>query len=154
MRLRPCSVCLPLVCPPPWNWHNWVLLVFSAGRPHWSLVRDDCAVHRAQRMLPPAVDKKSWGLVIAITQLSQSNCPKTPEGRYVVPKLKLLMAMKHAKRDPTGVMLMRRLRALEAVGNHFRFMRGIRTRGPKPTEVPEAYLELQLKMLNRYVKFV
>ena len=76
IRCRPSRVCFPLVCPPPWNWHFWVLLVFSAGRPHWSFVRDDLAVHRAQHMRPPAVDKRGWGLVIAITQLSQTIWPR------------------------------------------------------------------------------
>jgi len=39
-------------------------------------VRDDCAVHRAQHMRPPAVDKKSWGLLIAISSIIPVNGQK------------------------------------------------------------------------------
>ena len=65
-------VCLPLDLPPPWNWHFWVLLVFSAGLPHWNPVREDCAVQRAQHIRPPAVFKNGWGLITGIASLEGS----------------------------------------------------------------------------------
>ena len=48
---------------PPWNWHFWVLLAFSAGRPHCSPVLLLRAVQRGHWILPPAV-KRLFSIII------------------------------------------------------------------------------------------
>ena len=57
-RALPSGVLAPELPRPPWNWHFWVLLTFRAGRPHWSPVVFDLAVHRAHTSRPPAVVRR------------------------------------------------------------------------------------------------
>lgn len=45
---------------PPWNWHFWVRLALSAGRPHCCLVRELSAVQRRHRIRPLAVRSCLW----------------------------------------------------------------------------------------------
>lgn len=56
MRALPSAVLGPEPRP-PWNWHFWVLLDLSAGRPHWSPVRLLLAVQRRHWIFPPALNK-------------------------------------------------------------------------------------------------
>ena len=83
-------------------------------------------------MRPPAVDKRSWGLVIAITQLSQSNCPKTPEGRQRCADVKRMHDTETRLARSDRAAAMSRLRALDDLGHALGIMHGPRMPGRKP----------------------
>ena len=83
-------------------------------------------------MRPPAVDKRSWGLVIAITQLSQSTFFRATERRQRCAEAKTIHGNETRKARSDRAEAMRRLRALEDLGHALGIMQGPRMPGRKP----------------------
>lgn len=80
-------------------------------------------------MRPPAVDKRGWGLVIAICQLSQLVGSKSPEGRQPCAEAKRIHGNDTRQARSERAEAMRRLRELEDLGHELCIVHGPRMRG-------------------------
>ena len=72
-----------------------------------------------------------------------STGPKTEAGRQRCAAAKTIHGFDTRQARTERSLASARLAVLEAVGHQLGFMRGARTRGPKPTRMSEAYPELQ-----------
>lgn len=80
----------------------------------------------------------------------RSTGPRTEQGRQRCAEAKTIHGNETRQARRERSLGSARLAVLEAVGHQLGFMSGARTRGPKPTRMPEAYPELQacLKSAN------
>jgi len=73
----------------------------------------------------------------------KSTGPKTEKGRQRCAEAKTIHGRETRETRSERSLDSARLAVLEAVGHQLGFMTGARTRGPKPTRMPEVYPELQ-----------
>jgi hypothetical protein len=73
----------------------------------------------------------------------KSTGPKTQAGRQRCADARTIHGNETRQARTERSLASARLAVLEAVGHQLGFMSGARTRGPKPTRMPEAYPELQ-----------
>jgi hypothetical protein len=88
------------------------------------------------------------GKRVCRTHGGRSTGPRTVEGRQRCAEAKTIHGNETRKARTGRSLASARLAVLEAVGHQLGFMRGARTRGPKPTRVSEVYPELQATVLQ------
>ena len=91
------------------------------------------------------------GKRVCKTHGGKSTGPKTQAGRQRCADARTIHGDETRQARTERSLATARLAVLEAVGHQMEFMSGTRTRGPKPTRMSEAYLELQ-QVLRRIRK--
>ena len=99
-----------------------------------------------QQCRAPAIKGKR----VCKTHGGKSTGPKTQAGRQRCAEARTIHGNETRQARTERSLVSARLAVLEAVGHQLGFMSGARTRGPKPTRMPEDYPELQacLKSAN------
>ena len=99
-----------------------------------------------QQCRAPAIKGKR----VCKTHGGKSTGPKTQAGRQRCADARTIHGNETRQARTERSLASARLAVLEAVGHQLGFMSGVRTRGPKPTRMPEVYPELQacLKSAN------
>ena len=96
--------------------------------------------HSRVQCKKPAIKGKR----VCRTHGGRSTGPKTPTGRQRCAAAKTVHGRETRQARVERSLGVARLAMLEAIGHQIGFMRGTRTRGPKPTRMAEAYPDFQV----------